>query len=100
MEKALLKTIQSFADKDTEDFFFVRRRIRKWEKIVKKVSLVLTILNSVTALNELKISFGARLHKLHGDREGQWSVSINKQYRVCFYWEKKHAYEVEITDYH
>ena len=96
----LLKTIRSFADKDTEDFFFEKRRIKKWEKIVKKASKALTVLNSITKLSELEFSFDARLHKLHGDREGQQGFRIDPQYRVCFVWKKGHAYEVEITDYH
>ena len=96
----LLKTIKSFADKDTEDFFFEKRRIRRWEKIVKKASKVLSVLNSITKLNELEFSFGANLHRLHGDRVGQYAVDINRQYRVCFIWHKGQAYEVEITDYH
>jgi len=95
----LLKTIRTFADKDTENFFH-GKRVRKWEKIVKKASKVLSVLNSITKLNELELSFGANLHRLHGNREGQLSVSINKQYRVCFVWHKGKAYEVEITDYH
>ena len=96
----LLKTIQSFADKDTEDFFYEKRKIKRWEKIVRKVSKVLSVLNSITSLGELEFSFDARLHKLHGSRKGQYAMRINPQYRVCFVWHKGHAYEVEITDYH
>ena len=95
----LLKTIRSFADKDTEDFFFERRRIKKWEKIVKKASKALTVLNSIKNLDELEFAFDAHLHRLHGDRKGQYGFWINKQYRVCFFWKKGQAYEVEITDY-
>lgn len=95
----LLKTIRSFADKDTENFFY-GKRVRKWEKIVKKASQVLSVLNSITKLSELELSFGANLHRLHGSRKGQLSISINKQYRVCFVWHKGRAYKVEITDYH
>ena len=90
----LLKTIRTFADKDTENFFY-GKRVRKWEKIVKKASRVLSVLNSITKLSELEFSFDANLHRLHGNREGQLSVSINSQYRVCFVWHKGQAYEVE-----
>jgi toxin HigB-1 len=96
----LLKTIRSFADKDTEDFFFEKRRIKRWEKIVKKASKVLSVLNSIIKLSELELSFGANLHRLHGDRKVQHGFWINEQYRVCFFWKKGQAYEVEITDYH
>ena len=43
---------------------------------------------------------GNRLEKLRSDREGQWSIRINQQYRVCFSFEGSDAYDVEITDYH
>ncbi|NIS80148.1 MAG: hypothetical protein GTO14_08045 [Anaerolineales bacterium] len=43
---------------------------------------------------------GNRLQKLKGDREGQYSIRINDQWRVCFVWREGHAYQVEITDYH
>jgi len=43
---------------------------------------------------------GNRLEKLAGDREGQWSIRINDQWRVCFAWRKGDAHDVEIVDYH
>ena len=43
---------------------------------------------------------GNRLEALHGDRDGQWSVRINDQFRVCFRWTGSDAEEVEIVDYH
>ena len=95
----LLRTIRTFADKDTENFFY-GKRVKKWEKIIKKASQILSVLNSITKLSELEFAFDARLHKLHGNRAGQYAIDINKQYRVCFYWKKGKAYEVEITDYH
>lgn len=94
-----LKTVQSFADKDTENLFY-RKRVKKWEKIAKKALKILFILNAVNDLKELEFSFDARLHKLHGSRAGQYSVRINSQYRICFYWKDNKAYKVEIADYH
>ena len=41
-----------------------------------------------------------RLERLHGDREGQWSIRINDQWRICFRWEDRDAHDVEVTDYH
>ncbi len=60
----------------------------------------LTSINIATNLEELRVPLGNRLHKLSGDREGQWSISINNQYRVCFVFEGGDAYEVEVVDYH
>ncbi len=60
----------------------------------------LAILDSAQALDDLKIPPGNRLEKLHGDRQGQYSIRINDQYGICFEWRGADAYEVEITDYH
>ncbi len=49
---------------------------------------------------DLRLPPSNNLEKLHGDRKGQWSIRINKQWRVCFRFEKGDAYEVEIVDYH
>jgi toxin HigB-1 len=43
---------------------------------------------------------GSRLQKLHGDREGQYSIHINDQYRICFVWHEHDACEAKIRDYH
>lgn len=57
-------------------------------------------LDQVESVEELKIPPGNRLHKLSGDREGQWAIRVNEQYRICFRFENGDAYEVEATDYH
>jgi proteic killer suppression protein len=57
-------------------------------------------INRVRTINELKVPPGNRLERLKGDRENQYSIRINQQYRICFIWEDGHAYEIEITDYH
>jgi toxin HigB-1 len=54
----------------------------------------------VDDLNELRVPPGNNLEKLSGDRAGQYSIRINRQYRVCFVWEDGDAYDVEIVDYH
>jgi toxin HigB-1 len=51
-------------------------------------------------LDDLRIPPQNRPEKLSGDREGQWSVRINDQWRVCFVWHEGHAERVEICDYH
>ncbi len=58
------------------------------------------MLNRVKNLNELTISPGNHLEKLKGTREGQHSIRINDQWRICFKWQNNDAYEVEIVDYH
>jgi toxin HigB-1 len=51
-------------------------------------------------LDFLRMPPSNRLEQLRGDREGQWSIRINDQWRICFRWEEHDAYAVEVTDYH
>jgi toxin HigB-1 len=51
-------------------------------------------------LRDLLAPPGNRLEKLRGDREGQYSIRINDQWRICFRWQDDHAHDVEIVDYH
>ena len=60
----------------------------------------LAMLDNAQALDDLRVPPRNRLEKLHGDREGQHSIRINDQYRICFEWRGHDAYAVEITDYH
>ena len=56
------------------------------------------MLNAAGALSDLTLPPGNRLERLKGDREGQHSIRINDQYRICFVWRDGNAYDVEITD--
>ena len=60
----------------------------------------LEILEAAESLDDLRIPPSNRLEKLAGDREGQRSIRINKQWRICFRWHNGDAYDVEIVDYH
>jgi toxin HigB-1 len=51
-------------------------------------------------LDDLRIPPGNRLEALSGDRIGEYSIRITKQWRICFIWENGNAYNVEIVDYH
>ena len=51
-------------------------------------------------LNDLRVPISNRLHSLKGNRQGQHSISINDQWRICFVWYEGDAYQVEIVDYH
>jgi proteic killer suppression protein len=96
--------IRTFADGATEDLFngVDSRRARAacpaslWPVVRRK----LTQLNRVRDLRELAVPPGNRLERLHGDRDGQHSIRINQQYRVCFQWEDGYADQVEVADYH
>ena len=60
----------------------------------------LTLLHGAASLNFLLVPPANHLEKLSGGREGQWSIRINDQWRICFLWRDGDAYEVEIVDYH
>lgn len=92
--------IKSFANKDTERVFAGRRPKKLPQEIVERAETKLAMIDAAEHIEILRIPAGNRLEKLRGDREGQWSVRINQQYRVCFSFERGDAYDVEITDYH
>ena len=58
------------------------------------------MLNAARSLNELRVPPGNRLEALKGRRQGQHSIRINDQWRICFVWRGGEVYDVEITDYH
>jgi toxin HigB-1 len=60
----------------------------------------LWLLDAAETLDDLRSPPGNRLESLKGDREGQYSIRINDQFRICFVWQENNAYEVEIVDYH
>jgi proteic killer suppression protein len=58
------------------------------------------MLHAAADLRDLVAPPGNRLEKLRGDRDGQFSIRVNDQYRVCFDWRDGDAYEVELVNYH
>lgn len=92
--------IKSFRDKETRKIFS-RVPSRKLPVDIQQVALrKLRLLSNAKDLQDLKIPPGNRLEKLKGNREGQHSIRINEQWRICFVWKDGNVYEVEITDYH
>jgi proteic killer suppression protein len=92
--------IRSFASKETEKIFN-RQRSRKLLQDIQQIALrKLRMLNRAVTINDLRVPPANRLEKLSGDREGQYSIRINQQWRICFEWQKGNAYKVEIADYH
>jgi proteic killer suppression protein len=91
--------IRSFADKETERLFN-RIRARRLAAIERIAFRKLRQIASVDRVEELAEPPGNRLEKLRGNREGQWSIRINDQWRICFAWRDEDAWQVEIVDYH
>jgi toxin HigB-1 len=96
--------IESFKNTATADIFdgINSKAARKLcpESIWRVATRKLDQLDSVIAVEELAVPPGNRLEKLSGDREGQYSIRINDQYRICFGWSEFGAEQVEIVDYH
>lgn len=96
--------IRSFKNKATEDIFngVNSKNARNlcpqtlWRAAFRKLDQ----LDSVEGLDDLRIPPGNRLESLKGNREGQYSMRINDQYRICFVWTETGPSEVEIVDYH
>jgi len=92
--------IQSFKCKETAKIFDTGFS-RKFPVSILKSSIIrLAMINRSGKLDDLKVPPSNHLEKLSGDREGQYSIRINTQYRVCFKWEGSNAFDVEIIDYH
>ena len=92
--------IQSFKCKETAKIFDTGFS-RKFPVSILKSSIIrLAMINRSGKLDDLKIPPSNHLEKLSGDRESQYSIRINTQYRVCFKWEGSNAFDVEIIDYH
>jgi proteic killer suppression protein len=92
--------IESFADPEAEKIFngIVSKKLPL--TIQKTARRKLVYLDDADDLRDLSAPPGNRLESLHGDREGQHSIRINDQYRICFKWDSGKAQEVEIVDYH
>jgi len=91
--------IKSFTCGDTERLFR-DENVRKFVNIRQPARRKLLMLHSAKQLSDLRSPPGNRLHPLEGDRAGQYSLSINSQFRICFEWQEGDAYDVEIVDYH
>jgi proteic killer suppression protein len=83
-------TARLLADEDVPRFHAIERQARR----------KLLLLDNAGALNDLRQPPGNRLEALKGDRQGQHSIRINDQWRICFVWRDGGAEQVEIVDYH
>ena len=92
--------IESFSDPETEKIFqgIISRKL---PLIIQKMARrKLVYLDDADDLRDLFAPPGNRLEALHGTREGQYSMRINDQYRICFKWLRGKAQDVAIVDYH
>lgn len=92
--------IADFADKESERIWNGLRSRKLPPEIQARARAKLVMLEAAESLDDLKNPPSNRLHELKEDRAGQHSVSINRQWRICFVWKDRQAHNVEITDYH
>lgn len=91
--------ISSFKDKDTQSLYETGAS-RRFGAVVHVALRKLDMIAAATAVETLRVPPGNRLEKLSGKREGQWSIRINDQWRICFEWAGTNAENVEVCDYH
>jgi proteic killer suppression protein len=92
--------IKTFRCKETERIFSGRFSKKLPQDIQRLASRKLTMLHHAVSLDDLLIPPANRLETLSGDRAGQYSIRINRQWRICFEWHHDGVHEVEIVDYH
>jgi len=91
--------IQSFNCKETE-ILFTTGKTKRWSAIINVATRKLTQLDAATTIEFLRAPPGNHLEQLSGNRNGQHSIRINDQWRICFEWTDKGPINVEIVDYH
>lgn len=90
----------SLKDPDTQTLF-QRHNVRRFKQIERAALRKLMMLSAAVELRDLRSPPGNRLEALKGKRDGQHSIRINDQWRLCFHWTREgHATQFEICDYH
>ncbi|MBI5593424.1 MAG: type II toxin-antitoxin system RelE/ParE family toxin [Deltaproteobacteria bacterium] len=92
--------IKAFKCKETEKLFNGRFSAKLPEAIQRTAVIKLKMLNAASLLETLRVPPSNYLEALLGDREGQHSIRINRQWHICFLWQGNDAHGVEIVDYH
>lgn len=92
--------IRGFHDARTESIFH-REQVKGVSRELQRAALrKLLMLDAAGELADLRVPPGNRLEKLAGGRQGQYSIRVNDQWRICFRWLDGDAHEVEFVDYH
>jgi toxin HigB-1 len=96
----LFPVIKNFKCKETEKLFNGRFSAKLPQVIQRTAVIKLKMLHAANLLDTLRIPPSNQLEALQREREGQHSIRINRQWRICFVWEGNDAHNVEIVDYH
>lgn len=92
--------IKSFADRRTEQLFTTGKAGKYPPAILQRAVRKLDMVDNAMGVDDLRVPPGNKLHALSGDRDGQWAICVNDQWRICFRFEGENAYDVELCDYH
>ena len=92
--------IRSFRDRETATVWSREYSKKLPDDIQERALMKLQQLHAASDLKDLSIPASNQLEALKGDRKGEYSIRINKQWRICFKWNDGEASEVEIADYH
>ena len=95
-----LSVIKTFADKHTQEFYATGRSRRFPPDLANRAKRKLEYIHLATTLDDLRVPPSNRLHALAANRQGQYAISVNDQWRICFCYVDGDAYDVELTDYH
>lgn len=92
--------IKSFSSTETEKVWIGEFSKKIPTEIQRQIRKKLRMINNACVLEDLKVPPGNKLESLKGNRNGQYSIRVNDQWRICFRWESENATEVEVVDYH
>jgi proteic killer suppression protein len=92
--------IRSFADKETAAIFSGLAVRKLPHQIQARARTKLLLIDAAKRLSDLRVPPSNHLEALGGDRKGQYSIRINRQWRICFKWQEGNVWNVEVTDYH
>ncbi len=92
--------IRSWANRSSQRFYEQGKSSRFRGLDIDAANELLAVLDAATSLNDLSPLKSVGLHKLTGNRKGQWAMTVNGPWRICFVFRKGDAYNVEIVDYH
>jgi proteic killer suppression protein len=92
--------IRSFRDSRTHLLWLTGKSRKLPPSLIRAALRKLLLLDTAGRLDDLRVPPGNHLEALKAEREGQFSIRINDQFRLCFGWKVGDAFDVEITDYH
>ncbi len=92
--------IKTFSQPWLEEFWHSGKHKRVPTELEGRLLRKMDMLNRAVAPKDLQAPPSNHLHALHGDREGQWAISVSGSWRLCFRFTGTHVYDLELVQYH